>query len=133
MFATIVGPYPRPAGVDDEAALRLAIEDQLLADMGVLADGAATPDPDAVAAWRRADAMARSLATELGVEPRPLKARLRGPWTSSTPLEADGSRDRESTMAAARAGNAVLKALFAAGAPMRTQRRKRWLPTASGR
>src|SRR5207342_610195 len=62
MFATIVGPYPRPDGLDDEAALRLAIEDQLLADMGVLADGAATPDPDALAAWRRADAMARSLA-----------------------------------------------------------------------
>ncbi len=118
MFATIVGPYPRPDGLDDEAALRLAIEDQLLADMGVLADGAATPDPDAVAAWRRADAMARSLATELGVEPRPLKARLRGPWTSSAPLEAERHRDRESAMAAAQAGNLALKALFAAGAPM---------------
>ena len=118
MFATIVGPYPRPDGLDDEAALRLAIEDQLLADMGVLADGAATPDPDAVAAWRRADAMARSLATELGVEPRPLKARLRGPWTSSAPLEAATTSRRESAMAAAQAGNRALKALFAAGAPM---------------
>ncbi len=118
MFATIVGPYPRPHGLDDEAALRLAIEDQLRADMGVLADGAVTPDPDAVEAWRRADARARSLAIELGVEPRPLKARLHGPWTSSAPLEAGRHRDRESAMAAARAGNLALKALFAAGAPL---------------
>ena len=118
MFATIVGPYPRPDGLDDEAALRLAIEDQLLADMGVLADGAAAPDPDAVAAWRRADAMARSLATELGVEPRPLKARLPGPWTSSATLEAEGRHDRESAIAAAQTGNLALKALFVAGAPL---------------
>lgn len=118
MFATIVGPYPRPDDLDDEAALRLAIEDQLLADMGVLADGAATPGLDAVASWRRADAMARSLASELGVAPRPLKARLHGPWTSSIPLETERRNERASAMAAAQAGNLVLKALFAAGAPM---------------
>ena len=118
MFATIVGPYPRPDDLDDEAALRLAIEDQLLAGVGVLADGAVTPDPDAVAAWRRADAMARSLATELAVEPRPLKARLQGPWTSSVPFESERRYDRASKLAAAEAGNLALKALFAAGAPM---------------
>ncbi|HVQ21886.1 MAG TPA: hypothetical protein VMT36_01315, partial [Candidatus Saccharimonadia bacterium] len=61
---------------------------------------------------------ARSLASELGVEPRPLKARLRGPWTSSGPLEAERRHDRESAMAAAQSGNLALKALFDAGAPL---------------
>lgn len=118
MFATIVGPYPRPVGLDDEAFLRLALTDQLEAGMGILADGAATPDPDPLAAWRRADAVARALAAELGLEPRPLKARLLGPWTSGVGGEVDRRRRRRATMAAARAGNVRLRALFEAGAPL---------------
>lgn len=117
MFATIVGPYPRPAGLDEEAALRLALGDQLEAEMGILADGATTPDPDALAAWLRADAMARDLATELGMEPRPVKARLLGPWTAGAQAATDRRR-RRLAMAAARAGSAQLQALFRAGAPM---------------
>jgi len=118
MFATIVGPYPRPDGLDDEAALRLALEDQLRAEMGILADGAPTPDPDALAAWRRADALAQELATELDLEPRPVKARLLGPWTAGLGAGTDRRRRRRATMAAARAGHKQLRSLFAAGAPM---------------
>src|SRR3990170_2172536 len=62
MFATILGPYPRPAGLDDEAALDLALADQLDANLGMLADGRSEPDADPLAAWRVADARARSLA-----------------------------------------------------------------------
>jgi methionine synthase II (cobalamin-independent) len=118
MFATIIGPYPWPDGLDAEAALRLALTDQLEAEMGILADGAATPDPDAVTAWRRADAMARALASELGREPRPVKARLAGPWTSCSDAGMDRRQRRRATMAAARAGNGQLRQLFAAGAPL---------------
>jgi len=118
MFATIVGPYPRPDGIDDEAALRLALGDQLEAEMGILADGNATPDPDCLAAWHRADVMARLLATESGSEPRPVKARLLGPWTAGARAGADRRRRRRAAMAAATAGNAQLRALFAGGAPL---------------
>jgi hypothetical protein len=118
MFATIVGPYPRPDGLDDESALRLALGDQLEAGMGILADGATTPDSDAVAAWRRADATARSLATELGIEPRPVKARLLGPFTVGARAGTDRRRRRRAAMAAAEAGNAELRALFLAGSPL---------------
>lgn len=117
MFATIVGPYPRPDGLDDEAALRLALADQLKAELGILADGAPTPDPDALGAWLRADAMARALATELELEPRPVKARLLGPWTAGAG-GADRQRRRRETMAAAASGNEQIRALFAAGAPL---------------
>lgn len=117
MFATIVGPYPRPDGLDDLAALRLALSDQLEAELGILADGAPTPDPDAEPAWRRADATARALATELDLEPRPVKARLLGPWTVGS-RSPDRRRRRRETMAAAEAGNEQLRALFAAGAPL---------------
>lgn len=116
MFATIVGPYPRPDGLDDEAALRLALTDQLEAGMGILADGLADPDPDALAAWRRADAMAGALATELELERRPVKARVVGPWT--TGLRAGTDRRRRMVMVAAAAGNAQVRALFEAGAPI---------------
>src|SRR3989304_3601718 len=50
MFATILGPYPRPAGLDDEAALDLALADQLDANLGMLADGRSEPDADPLAA-----------------------------------------------------------------------------------
>ncbi len=118
MFATIVGPYPRPAGLDDEAALRLALSDQLEAQMGILADGAATPDPDVLAAWHRADTTARELASELGLEPRPVKARLTGPWTSGARAGSGRRGRRRATMAAAHAANEQLRAAFAAGAPI---------------
>jgi hypothetical protein len=118
MFATIVGPYPRSAGLDDEAALCLALTDQLEAHMGILADGAATPDADVLSAWRRTDAMARELVVGLGLEPRPVKARLTGPWTTAT-RAGPGRRDRRrATMAAARVANEQLRAVFAAGASM---------------
>ncbi|MET1232644.1 MAG: hypothetical protein ABWY52_07315 [Candidatus Limnocylindrales bacterium] len=117
MFATIVGPYPRPDGLDDESVLRLALADQLEAGMGILADGAPTPDADPVGAWRRADATARSLAIELEVEPPPVKARLLGPWTAGRG-SSHRRRHRHETMAAASIGNDQLRALFAAGAPL---------------
>jgi methionine synthase II (cobalamin-independent) len=119
MFATIVGPYPRPSGLDDEGALRLALSDQLKAGLGILADGAPTPNPDSLGAWRRADEMARALATELELElePRPVKARLLGPWTAGAGSSDPGQRRRQA-MAVAAAGNDQLRALFAAGSPL---------------
>jgi hypothetical protein len=118
MFATIVGPYPHPDGLDDESALRLALADQLEAGMGILADGAATPDSEAVAAWRRADALARTLATELDIEPRPVKARLLGPFAAGARAGTDRRRRRRAAMAAAEAGNAEIRALFSAGSAL---------------
>src|SRR3989304_5392323 len=83
MFATILGPYPRPAGLDDEAALDLALADQLDANLGMLADG--RPAPDA------------------------------GPPAAGGGAAAAGGR---TPLAAAEAGNLVLRSLLAAGAPV---------------
>ena len=58
------------------------------------------------------------LATDLGIEPRPVKARLLGPYTAGARTGGDRRRRRRATMAAAAAGNEQLRALFAAGAPI---------------
>src|SRR3990170_290928 len=118
MFATILGPYPRPAGLDDEAALDLALADQLDANLGMLADGRPEPDADPLAAWRVADARARSLAAARGIDPRPVKARVLGPYTAArSPAGTAAARER-TTLAAAEAGNLVLRSLLAAEAPV---------------
>jgi hypothetical protein len=117
MFATIIGPYPRPDGLDDEGALDLALADQLDADLGMLADGRWTPDTaDPLGAWSTADARARALAAARGREARPVKARVLGPYTAG--LAAGGAARERTTLAAAEAGNAVLRSLLAAGAPV---------------
>jgi methionine synthase II (cobalamin-independent) len=119
MFATILGPYPRPAGLDAEAALRLAIEDQLEADLGLLADGRVLePGDDAVAFWRAAVTCADGVATGRGLEPRPVKARVIGPYTLGRGGDRAIAARRRLTMAAAEAGNAALRKLLEAGAPV---------------
>jgi hypothetical protein len=117
MFATILGPYPRPVGVDAEAALRVALEDQLEANVGLLADGRVmAPGADAVAAWRSAVACLEQLAAERGLEPPPLKARVIGPYSLGRLGDRAVAARRKRTLAAAEAGNAVLDTLLAAGA-----------------
>ena len=118
MFATILGPYPREAGHSDVEALRVALEDQLDADLGVLADGAATCAEDALASWRAADAVARELAAARGLAPRGVKARMLGPYTAMLRGGHAGRRRRSAALAAADAGNAILRALIGAGAPL---------------
>jgi methionine synthase II (cobalamin-independent) len=119
MFATILGPYPHPVGLDAEAALRLALEDQLEADLGLLADGRVlAPGDDAVASWRAAVTCGERLASERGLEPRPVKARVIGPYTLGRLGDRAIAARRRRTLAAAEAGNAVLRTLLEAGAPV---------------
>jgi hypothetical protein len=115
MFATILGPYPRPDGLDDEAALDLALADQLDADLGMLADGRSAPDADPLAAWRVADARARALAAARGIGPRPVKARILGPYTAARASGGTAAARERTTLAAAEAGNLVLRSLISAG------------------
>lgn len=116
MFATISGPYPWPAGLADDAFLELALGDQLEADLGMLADGLASPADDPVAAWSAADACARRLATERDVAPRAVKARLRGPYSAGRRAGGGASSRERTTLAAAEAANLVLRLLLSAGA-----------------
>src|SRR3990172_6813710 len=109
MFATILGPYPRPAGLDDEAALDLALADQLDANLGMLADGRPEPDADPLAAWRVADAPARSLPPPPPPPRAPAPGRVRagapGPSTAArSPAGPPAARER-TPLAAAEAGN----------------------------
>jgi hypothetical protein len=107
MFATLVGPYPAAdPDAPMEARVRSAIEAQVEAGLGMLADGLVL-DPrtgdEAVDRWRLADALAREVASRLGLPPLPVKARVLGPSSGGGSA---GSVGR------------VVRALAGAGAPV---------------
>jgi len=119
LFSTILGPYPHTADLDADAALRLALEDQLVAEVGLLADGRVLgPGDDALACWQTAVARAAELVAESGRAVPPTKARVIGPYTLGRRADRSFAARRRTTLAAAEAGNAVLRTLLEAGAPL---------------
>ena len=133
MFATILGPYPRPpvAPGPDADELRQVLADQLEAGLGMLADGlvwrlagdASDEDREILLdAWRRANDLAGELASDMeaSLQPPPVKACLVGPYSAvrdARPAEPAGVR-RRATLAAAEVLNVQAAALFRAGAPV---------------
>ena len=81
MFATLLGPLPRPPlRVDATPAelVRAAVEAQIEAGLEPVTDGLAPREAGAAAAWRAVE----SVVGELGVGVA-VKATLLGPWTRS--------------------------------------------------
>ena len=79
MFATLLGPLPRPplrADATPAELVRAAIEAQLEAGLEPVTDGLAPPDAGAVEAWRAAESVVGELGVGIAV-----KATLVGPWT----------------------------------------------------
>jgi methionine synthase II (cobalamin-independent) len=140
MFATLLGPYPRPADGDSTMMeqLQQILGDQVAAGLGMVTDGEVrTPlaggGPADIAAiveaWELADDTLRDLVESLepGIEPPLVKACLVGPFTAGA-TATGGSRARagrpssadlrRATLAAADMTRAVATALFQAGAPV---------------
>ena len=133
MFATLLGPYPRPvdSALCDAAFLDQTLADQLDSGLGMVTDGmvrivsadAATADIQAaVESWQMATDAIGELASgpEASTEPPPVKACLAGAYSmvrAAHPGEPASAR-RRATLAAAEALNAAAAELFRAGAPV---------------
>lgn len=93
MFATLLGPLPRPAVPDDaprEALLDAVLDAQSANGIEPLTDGGWALDPEPVAAWRATSRRAAGL----------VKAVVRGPFTTGT----DGVAERQVLVELAAAG-----------------------------
>lgn len=132
MFATVLGPYPRPldSAATDVELLTRVLADQLDSGLGMVSDGVVRTTTGATAAdlemvvdaWRRASDTVRDLAggMDAGLEPPLVKACLVGPYSAlraNHPGESAAARRRE-TLSMAEAVHAVVEELFRAGAPV---------------
>lgn len=93
MFATLLGPLPRPPLPDDaqrEAVLEAVLDAQLTHGLEPVTDGGWPVVPDPVEAWRRASAVSDAL----------VKAVITGPWTARS----DGIPERRAIVELAAAG-----------------------------
>jgi methionine synthase II (cobalamin-independent) len=112
MFATLLGPLPRPPLEADAGALELveaAVRAQEAAGLEPITDGGFGAGLSPVERWGRTAALTG----------RVVKAVLVGPFTAGRDAGAAGRADRDApVLAAADALNAELRALAAAGCPM---------------
>ncbi len=111
MFATLLGPLPRPplprgATVDDLVAA--ALDAQVAAGLEPLTDGGFRGPDDPVAAWRATAAL-----TELAV-----KQSVVGPYTYGRSAGGPAADRAAATLARAATLNEVLRDLAAAGCPL---------------
>lgn len=131
MFATLLGPYPRPldSAATDVEQLSQVLTDQLDAGVGLVTDGtvrtlagpSTAADAQAVAeAWQRASDTIRDLAAgaQAGVQPPLVKACLVGPYSALRTNHPDTSAAgrRRATLSLAEAVHALMEELFRAGA-----------------
>lgn len=132
VFATVLGPYPRPTDPEatEDDVLQLVLRDQLDAGLGMVADGqvrsimsgrASSSLGEIVDAWRRADATIRDLTTELepGIQPPLVKACVIGPYSAVRGgSKATAAERARATFRAAESVHSLVEALFEAGAPV---------------
>jgi hypothetical protein len=110
MFATLLGPLPRPPLGEDAATddlLEAAVRAQEAAGLEPITDGGFGVGVSAVERWQRT----------AGLTDRAVKVVLEGPYTAGRGAEAEGAADLP-ILAAAEALNADLRALASAGCPM---------------
>jgi hypothetical protein len=111
MFATLLGPLPRPPLGPDasrRALVEAVVRAQETAGIEPVTDGGLPGASDPVAAWERT----------AGLTERAVKQALRGPYSLAWSTEANAAEREAATLAHAEAGNAILRALAAAGCPL---------------
>ncbi len=114
MFATLLGPLPRPpleADAGDRDLLEAAVRAQEAAGIEPITDGGFAGGESPVGRWR----------ATASLTPRAVKQALLGPYTVGRAGVAGGSGAlvrQEKTLAAADALNADLRALASAGCPL---------------
>jgi hypothetical protein len=111
MFATLLGPLPRPplpgnARVDD--LVTAAVRAQEAAGLEPVTDGGLRGDKSALAAW---------LATA-GLTDRAVKQVLAGPYTAGRAAGGEAAARSARTLYLASRGNAVIRELANAGCPL---------------
>ncbi len=111
MFATLLGSLPRPplaADASRRALVEAVVRAQETAGIEPVTDGGLPGATDPVAAWE-----ATASLTE-----RAVKQALRGPYSLAWSPDAGAAQRTTATLANAAAGNAILRALAAAGCPL---------------
>jgi methionine synthase II (cobalamin-independent) len=111
MFATLLGPLPRPPLGDDattDALVEAAVVAQEAAGLEPITDGGLRGDAGIVDAWR-----ATARLTE-----RAVKQVIGGPYTFGRRQAGTATERTAATLAAAATGNATLLELAAAGCPL---------------
>ena len=111
MFATLLGSLPRPPLVADaprRALVEAVVRAQETAGIEPVTDGGLPGATDPVAAWE----------TTASLTARAVKQALRGPYSLAWSADAGAAQRTAATLANAAAGNAILRALAAAGCPL---------------